>query len=260
MTASATATCAVDVAVLGAGPAGIGAAIAAHVAGRSVLLIDEAPAAGGQIYRKLPDSLLLMIASHASPATILANGGQGFDSRAAVCATLRLALARVPADDDGWRPLSSVAAALFKVEPNFKPRRYGPRASGRSSSRRVPKWMSSEGFSSSRVNRPCFSRARVTRVAMAWSRRWSSAWVGAATRWKRGVSSSNVQAPSTKSMWRVRVEVQRRSEALDEGDGAGARTGTHARSGAAHEEGGDRPVDDAQDSGEHRGACREQEP
>ena len=33
---------------------------------------------------------------------------------------------------------------------------------------------------------------RATRVAMAWSRRWSSAWVGAATRWKRGVSSSNV--------------------------------------------------------------------
>ena len=30
---------AVDVAVLGAGPAGIGAAIAAHAAGRSVLLI-----------------------------------------------------------------------------------------------------------------------------------------------------------------------------------------------------------------------------
>ena len=60
MTASAPATRAVnvDVAVLGAGPAGIGAAIAAHAAGRSVLLVDEAPAAGGQIYRKLPDSLL----------------------------------------------------------------------------------------------------------------------------------------------------------------------------------------------------------
>ena len=49
---------AVDVAVLGAGPAGTGAAIAAAAAGRSVLLIDEAPAAGGQIYRKVPDSLL----------------------------------------------------------------------------------------------------------------------------------------------------------------------------------------------------------
>ena len=50
---------AVDVAVLGAGPAGTGAAIAAAAAGRSVLLIDEAPAAGGQIYRKLPDALAL---------------------------------------------------------------------------------------------------------------------------------------------------------------------------------------------------------
>ena len=58
MIASATASHAVDVAVLGAGPAGIGAAIAAPAAGRSVLLIDEAPVAGGQIYRKLPDPLL----------------------------------------------------------------------------------------------------------------------------------------------------------------------------------------------------------
>ena len=58
----------------------------------------------------------------------------------------------------------------------------------------------------------------------------------------------------------VRVEVQRRTEALDEGDGAGTGAGTHAQSGAADEEGGDRPVDDAQDLGEHRGAGREQEP
>ena len=58
----------------------------------------------------------------------------------------------------------------------------------------------------------------------------------------------------------VRVEVQRRAEALDEGDGSGARTGPHTPSGAAHEEGGNRPVDDAQDLGEHCGAGREQEP
>ena len=58
----------------------------------------------------------------------------------------------------------------------------------------------------------------------------------------------------------VRVEVERGAEALDEGDGAGARAGAHTQSGAAHEEGGDRPVDDAQDPGEHRGAGREQEP
>ena len=36
--------------------------------------------------------------------------------------------------------------------------------------------MSREGESSSRSNSPCFSRARVVRVAIAWSRRWSSAW------------------------------------------------------------------------------------
>ena len=49
------------------------------------------------------------------------------------------------------------------------------------------------------------------------------------------------------------VEVRRRAESLDEGDGAGAGTGAHAQSGAADEEGGDRPVDDAQDLGEHCG-------
>ena len=48
----------VDVAVLGAGPAGASAAVAAASAGLSVLLIDEASSAGGQIYRKTPDSLL----------------------------------------------------------------------------------------------------------------------------------------------------------------------------------------------------------
>ena len=58
----------------------------------------------------------------------------------------------------------------------------------------------------------------------------------------------------------VGVEVQRRAESLDKGDGSGARTGAHAQSGAADEECGDRPVDDAQDLGEHRGASREQKP
>ena len=58
----------------------------------------------------------------------------------------------------------------------------------------------------------------------------------------------------------VDVEVQRRAESLDEGDGSGAGAGAHAQSGAADEEGGDRPVDDTQDLGEHRGAGREQEP
>ena len=58
----------------------------------------------------------------------------------------------------------------------------------------------------------------------------------------------------------VGVEIQCRGEALDEGDGSGAGASAHAQSGAADQEGGDRPVDDAQDLGEHRGAGREQEP
>ena len=48
----------VDLAVLGAGPAGAGAAMAAASAGLSVLLVDEARSAGGQIHRETPDSLL----------------------------------------------------------------------------------------------------------------------------------------------------------------------------------------------------------
>ena len=45
-----------DVAVVGAGPAGIAAALAAADSGRSVGLIDDNPAAGGQIWRGAHDS------------------------------------------------------------------------------------------------------------------------------------------------------------------------------------------------------------
>ena len=48
----------VDLVVLGAGPAGVRAAIAAASAGLSVLLVDEARSAGGQIHRETPASLL----------------------------------------------------------------------------------------------------------------------------------------------------------------------------------------------------------
>ena len=60
--------------------------------------------------------------------------------------------------------------------------------------------------------------------------------------------------------WRAESRPPACSTALNEGDGAGASAGAHAQSSAADEEGGDRPVDDAQDLGEHRGAGREQEP
>jgi NADPH-dependent 2,4-dienoyl-CoA reductase/sulfur reductase-like enzyme len=46
-----------EVVVVGAGPAGIRAAVAASEAGAAVLLIDEAPRAGGQIYRQLPPEI-----------------------------------------------------------------------------------------------------------------------------------------------------------------------------------------------------------
>jgi D-hydroxyproline dehydrogenase subunit alpha len=40
-----------DVAVIGAGPAGMAAAVRAAAAGRSVIVLDEAPRAGGQVWR-----------------------------------------------------------------------------------------------------------------------------------------------------------------------------------------------------------------
>lgn len=64
-----------DLAVLGAGPAGAHAALAADAAGLDVLLVDEAPFAGGQVYRAPLDG---------SP-------GQGTDGR--VGDALRAALA-----------------------------------------------------------------------------------------------------------------------------------------------------------------------
>ncbi len=43
-----------DIAVIGGGPAGIMAAVAARRHGASVVLLDETPAAGGQVYRTTP--------------------------------------------------------------------------------------------------------------------------------------------------------------------------------------------------------------
>ncbi|MBA2292008.1 MAG: FAD-dependent oxidoreductase [Gemmatimonadales bacterium] len=61
----------VDVAVVGAGPAGLAAAAAAAEAGRRVLVIDQSPRAGGQIWRhrdegslgRVPRALLARVAS-----------------------------------------------------------------------------------------------------------------------------------------------------------------------------------------------------
>jgi NADPH-dependent 2,4-dienoyl-CoA reductase/sulfur reductase-like enzyme len=46
-----------EIVVVGAGPAGIRAAVEARAAGAQVLLLDEAPRPGGQIYRQLPPEL-----------------------------------------------------------------------------------------------------------------------------------------------------------------------------------------------------------
>ena len=46
----------VDIAIIGAGPAGMAAAIAARKHGASVVLLDEQPAAGGQIYRGITNA------------------------------------------------------------------------------------------------------------------------------------------------------------------------------------------------------------
>ena len=47
----------VDVAVVGGGPAGMAAAVAARQAGASVVLIDEYAAPGGQIWRRRFDEV-----------------------------------------------------------------------------------------------------------------------------------------------------------------------------------------------------------
>jgi D-hydroxyproline dehydrogenase subunit alpha len=47
-----------DVAVIGAGPAGIAAAVRAAAAGKRVVLLDESPRAGGQIWRHTRRSAL----------------------------------------------------------------------------------------------------------------------------------------------------------------------------------------------------------
>ena len=44
-----------DYVIIGAGPAGIAAAVEARQHGLNVLVLDEQPAVGGQIYRNIED-------------------------------------------------------------------------------------------------------------------------------------------------------------------------------------------------------------
>lgn len=62
-----------DVIVLGGGPAGIAAAVTAAGHGLSVMLLDDAPAGGGQIYKALPDSFRITDARAAGPDHVAGN-------------------------------------------------------------------------------------------------------------------------------------------------------------------------------------------
>jgi D-hydroxyproline dehydrogenase subunit alpha len=68
----------IDVAVVGAGPAGLAAAIAAAEAGAEVLVLDENPDVGGQIYRQPPSAFrkrgaaVAQAKDHAAGKTLIA--------------------------------------------------------------------------------------------------------------------------------------------------------------------------------------------
>lgn len=70
-----------DIAVLGGGPAGTGAAIAAARAGARVVLVDEAPQSGGQVYRAVPEGITL------SAAALSPEAAEGARQRAALIAS-----------------------------------------------------------------------------------------------------------------------------------------------------------------------------
>lgn len=67
--------------MLGAGPAGVGAALTAARAGARVLVIDEAPHSGGQVYRAPPDGIDI------APAATTPEAAEGARQRAALAAS-----------------------------------------------------------------------------------------------------------------------------------------------------------------------------
>lgn len=64
----------VDLLVMGAGPAGASAALRARSLGLSVLLVDENPDAGGQVYRALPQGFTRSPGAAVSPDAQLGDG------------------------------------------------------------------------------------------------------------------------------------------------------------------------------------------
>lgn len=88
-----------DVAIVGAGPAGGNAALAAAQHGLRVLLLDEQPAAGGQVWRAKSSAIL------AAPATEESTAGTSLRNRLAQSCVTHLRGARVwqMSQDGGWK-------------------------------------------------------------------------------------------------------------------------------------------------------------
>ena len=63
-----------DLAIVGAGPAGLAAAVEARAAGLSVVLLDEQPRPGGQIYREVEEVLATAPARAAALGPAYAHG------------------------------------------------------------------------------------------------------------------------------------------------------------------------------------------
>ena len=55
-----------DLLILGAGPAGVGAALAASQCGLKTIIVDSAQTSGGQVYRALPPSFQTLPAAHSA--------------------------------------------------------------------------------------------------------------------------------------------------------------------------------------------------
>ena len=103
-----------DLAVLGAGPAGAAAALEAAALGLKVVLLDEAPAPGGQIYRAPAAHGHAPMARGEAPA---ARGADDADARAG--AALRAALAASPVTVLPGR-------RVWMLEPGFRIAALGP--------------------------------------------------------------------------------------------------------------------------------------
>ena len=110
-------TDAVELIVIGAGPAGIGAAVEASRRGVETVIVDESPAAGGQVYRPLSDQVRVRDAGAMGPDYAIGSG-------------LRAELAASPA-------ATAFGEKVWFVAPGFRVESVGPRGSRRWQARAV---------------------------------------------------------------------------------------------------------------------------